>query len=500
MSRDYEAVLKLAKEKGLFVIEDCCHATGAEFRGTKVGNFGHVAFYSSEQSKVFTTIQGGVATTNDPQIAERLRAFQESAPHPDERWIDRQLHNVILNYYQFKHPQRWWRGDVAALKYGHKRLISTTEGECDGIRPTHYGRKMPAPIAAIGSNQLRKIDMYNEKRRETARRWDAWCEENGYDKPLVIPESKPVFLRYPVLVEQEKKRHPGWAKKELGVTLGVWFTSHVHPAPRTVAGCPNADEAVARCPAGLICPAQRKESLKHFASRLAMDIEGLGDKLVEQLVERDMVKDPSDLYRLTQENMESLERMGRKSAENLIGALNASKVTTFARFIFALGIREVGETTAASLASHYGGLDNLRTASEESLNEVPDVGPVVASRVRDFFTDDHNGQVVDDLVTLGVNWPAPARPTATPLEGQTWVLTGTLEAMARNDAKARLVALGAKVAGSVSAKTTRVVAGPGAGSKLAKAESLEIPVIDEAALIVLLAKHEAADTESAREV
>ena len=250
-------------------------------------------------------------------------------------------------------------------------------------------------------------------------------------------------------------------------------------------------EAVARCPAGLTCPAQRKESLKHFASRLAMDIEGLGDKLVEQLVERGMVAGPADLYGLDADALESLDRMGPKSAGNLIDALNASKHTTFARFIYSLGIREVGETTAANLANHFRRLDELRGASEEVLNEVPDVGPIVASRIRNFFDDAHNQEVVGRLIAQGIDWPAPSKPARSPLAGERWVLTGTLTAMTRNEAKARLVRLGAKVTGSVSASTTRVVAGPGAGSKAQKAEELEIPMMDEAEFVEALEKHEA---------
>ena len=252
-------------------------------------------------------------------------------------------------------------------------------------------------------------------------------------------------------------------------------------------------EAVARCPAGLTCPAQRRESLKHFASRLAMDIEGLGDKLVEQLVDRGMVKDPADLYGLDAEALESLDRMGPKSASNLIAALSASKHTTFARFIYSLGIREVGETTAANLANHFRRLDALSGASEEALNEVPDVGPIVASRIRNFFDDSHNEAVVSRLIEQGIDWPAPAKPARSPLAGETWVLTGTLAAMTRNEAKARLVKLGAKVTGSVSASTTRVVAGPGAGSKEQKAKELKIPVMDETGFVTLLEKHEAID-------
>ena len=252
-------------------------------------------------------------------------------------------------------------------------------------------------------------------------------------------------------------------------------------------------EVVARCPAGLTCPAQRKERLRHFASRVALDIEGMGEKLIDHLVEGALVEDPSDFFRLTREDLEGLERMGRKSAENLWNALQASKQTTLARFIYALGIREVGEATAESLARHFRDLDDLRAASPESLAEVPDVGPVVAARIGDFFAEDHNRRVVDDLIGAGVEWPAPAGRASTPLAGQTWVITGSLEGMTRNRAKARLVALGAKVAGSVSTQTTRVVAGSGAGSKRAQAESLSVSVIDEAELLETLDRHEGND-------
>ncbi|MFQ5511116.1 MAG: DegT/DnrJ/EryC1/StrS family aminotransferase [Candidatus Krumholzibacteriia bacterium] len=253
VSRDYQEVLDIAAERGLYVIEDCCHAAGAEFGGVRVGNRGHVAFYSSEQSKVFSTIQGGMAVTNDAAIAGRLQGYQAQAPCPDEDWIDRQLHTVALNYYQFKHPQRWWRGDLAVLRHGRKRVVSTTAGECDGIRPEHYGCRMPAPIAALGSHQLEKVDTTNARRRGAAAHWNAWCEGAGYAPPVVVEGSVPVFLRYPVLVEPEKKGKRSWAKKELGVSLGVWFISHVHPATRRVDGCPNADEAVRRC-VNLPCP------------------------------------------------------------------------------------------------------------------------------------------------------------------------------------------------------------------------------------------------------
>ena len=270
--------------------------------------------------------------------------------------------------------------------------------------------------------------------------------------------------------------------------------------PATCPACGSAieyagDEAVARCSAGpAVCPAQRKEGLRHFASRLAMDIEGLGDKLVEQLVEHEHVSTAADLYRLDREVLVGLERMGEKSADNLLSALEASKTTTLSRFIYALGIREVGEATAANLAGHFGELSALVSASVEELEQVDDVGPVVAGHVHAYFASVHNRAVVDDLCELGVHWPAlPTSASARPLAGQTWVLTGTLQSMSRQEAKERLAGLGAKVAGSVSKNTHQVVAGPRAGTKLEKAQRLDIAVMDESELLALLRAHGALD-------
>jgi len=245
--RDYEQIINIAQKHGLKVIEDCAHSTGAEYKGIKVGNYGDVAFYSSEQSKIFTTIQGGMAVTNNDIIAQKISMYHKQAPIPDDVWIDKQLNNVIFNYYAFKHPQRWWLGDIARLKYGRKKLISTTHEEECGIQPVHYGRRMSDPIAAIGINQLEKIDRYNALRRENALRWDEWCEQNGYKKPLVITNSVPVYLRYPVMVEAEKKANASWAVKELRLQIGVWFVSNIHPVDKVVNECPNADKAVKQC-------------------------------------------------------------------------------------------------------------------------------------------------------------------------------------------------------------------------------------------------------------
>lgn len=247
-------------------------------------------------------------------------------------------------------------------------------------------------------------------------------------------------------------------------------------------------EAKSYCTGGLICSAQLKESVKHFAHRRAMDIEGLGDKLVDQLVEAGLVATVADLYQLDAEALANLERMGSKSAANLLVALEASKSTTLPRFLFALGIRDVGEATALALAQHFGELTPVMEADVESLQQVPDVGPVVAAHVVDFFATSRNREVIAALLDAGVYWPALAVEARAnlPLQGQTWVLTGNLESMTRDEAKQRLLDLGAKVAGSVSAKTRCVVAGPGAGSKLARAEELGLEVLDEAAFLEFL--------------
>lgn len=250
-------------------------------------------------------------------------------------------------------------------------------------------------------------------------------------------------------------------------------------------------EAVLRCDGGLVCPAQRKQAIIHFASRKALDIDGLGDKLVEQLVDRALITAVADLFSLQQEQLQSLERMGPKSAENLLKALEHSKKTTLAKFIYSLGIREVGETTARNLARHFGTFDALANADEQALQEVDDVGPVVAHFVAEFFQQAENRQAVQALRHAGVHWEeqAPVDRQQLPLSGLTYVITGTLETMKRDDAKEALEALGAKVAGSVSKKTDYLVAGPGAGSKLQRAQELGVDVIDEDALIELLNLH-----------
>ena len=268
------------------------------------------------------------------------------------------------------------------------------------------------------------------------------------------------------------------------------------PNFRMPAACPicgsevvrEKGEANHRCTGGLFCAAQRKEALLHFAARRAMDIEGLGDKLVDQLVDGNVVRSLPDLYRLRLDDLASLDRMAEKSAQNVLDALEKSKSTTLNRFLFGLGIRHVGEATAKDLARHFGTLDAIMAASVEQLLEVRDVGPVVAESIHTFFAQPHNREVVQQLRECGVHWEegAPAEKAPQILAGKTVVLTGTLPTMGRDEAKELLEAAGAKVSGSVSKKTSYVVAGAEAGSKLTKAQELGIPVLDEAGMLALL--------------
>jgi len=267
-------------------------------------------------------------------------------------------------------------------------------------------------------------------------------------------------------------------------------TDIVFPVSCPVCESPVASkegEAVYRCTGGIVCEAQRKEAIKHFASRNAMDIDGLGDKIVEQLVDNGLIHSIADLFGLALDSVAQLERMAEKSAQNLLDALALAKETTLARFIYALGIREVGQATARNLAKHYGKLAKIRVADEEALQKVDDIGPVVAGFIVDFFQQAQNNRIVDQLIERGVHWDEfEVEEVILPLDGKTFVLTGSLETMGRNEAKERLQDLGAKVAGSVSAKTHCVVAGPGAGSKLAKAESLGLDIMDEPAFVAFL--------------
>lgn len=246
-------------------------------------------------------------------------------------------------------------------------------------------------------------------------------------------------------------------------------------------------EAVVRCVGGMSCSAQLKAVIRHFASRKAMDIEGLGDKLIDQLVDEALITTVADLFSLDVASVSGLERMGQKSSENLIEAIDQSKATTLPRLIYALGIREVGEATARALASHFLTLDEVMAAPVETLEDVDDVGPIVAKHIRAFVLDSRNREVITALLAAGVNWPAVSIASGDgPLAGTIWVVTGKLESMGRDDAEQRLRALGAKTASSVSAKTTTVLAGPGAGSKRKKAEALGLEIIDESEWVTLM--------------
>ena len=260
------------------------------------------------------------------------------------------------------------------------------------------------------------------------------------------------------------------------------------------AKCPICDsdiereegETVIRCSGGLYCSAQQVQAIIHFASRRAMDIDGLGDKLIEQLVEKGLINNVSDLYGLQQTQLACLERMAEKSASNIISALNNSKKTTLDRFLYALGIREVGDATARSLANHFGNLSAIQSATQEALEDVADVGPIVAKHIVTFFSQTHNQEVINNLLTAGVHWSDVEVKAEQPLRGKIFVITGTLKGMKREEVKQRLLALGAKVSGSVSKKTDYVIVGSDPGSKAEKARKLEVEILDEAGFLSLL--------------
>ncbi|WP_340600614.1 NAD-dependent DNA ligase LigA [Acinetobacter sp. HZNU-JH01] len=301
----------------------------------------------------------------------------------------------------------------------------------------------------------------------------------------------------------------------VGDTVSVYRTGDVIPKVEKVwaefrptdaeivhlpTNCPVCDspvvmpegEALARCSGGLYCAAQRIEAIRHFVSRKALDIEGLGDRWVESLLHLDLLKDVADIYHLHEhrETLLTIEKMGEKSVQNLIDAIEASKKTTLARFIYGLGIRGVGETTARMLANTFQTLDALKAADVESLKKTPDVGDITAEWIADFFQAPHNIEVLDRLMAAGIHWDAPTAPTRQPLNGESWVVTGTLESMGRDEATQRLQALGARVSGSVSSKTKCVVAGEKAGSKLEKAQKLEIRVMNEQEFLDFLAQYQ----------
>jgi len=323
----------------------------------------------------------------------------------------------------------------------------------------------------VGGTTIVNATLHNE---DEIRRKDVWRRDT-----VVVRRAGDVI---PEVARVEKK---GPREKS------DWFTM-----PSECPECGSAvvrleGEAVARCTGGLICPAQRKQSLLHFAQRRAMDIEGLGDRLVDQLVDQGIVHTPADLYKLGVAKLAALERMAEKSAANLVAAIDRSRDTTLARFLYALGIRNVGEVTARDLARHFGTLDAIMDASAEALQEAPDVGPVVAESIATFMAERHNREGIEQLRAAGVHWtegPPARRAPAGPFAGKIVVLTGTLESMTRDEAKERIEAAGGKVTGSVSKKTDFVVAGAEAGSKLARAQELGVAVLDEEGFLKLLGR------------
>ena len=360
---------------------------------------------------------------------------------------------------------RW----AVAHKYPPQEQLTTVEAI--DVQVGRTGKLTPvaklAPVF-VGGVTVTNATLHNEleARRKDVRVGDTVIVRRAGD---VIPEVVGVLL---------DKRAPGAPE----------FSMPAHCPVCGSAAVREEGEADHRCTGGLFCSAQRKQALLHFASRRAMDIEGLGEKLVDQLVDGKVVNTLPDLYRMGFVSLAALDRMADKSAQNLIDALQKSKHTTLTRFLFALGIRHVGEATAKDLARHFGTLDAVMAADVDQLAQVPDVGPVVAESIRTFFAQPHNREVVEQLRAAGISWPEgePSAAARQPLAGKTFVLTGTLPSLSRDEAKALLEAAGAKVAGSVSKKTHCVVAGAEAGSKLDKAHELGVPVIDEAGLRALL--------------
>ncbi|MFT3811833.1 MAG: NAD-dependent DNA ligase LigA [Acidovorax sp.] len=366
----------------------------------------------------------------------------------------------------FKTREPRW---AVAHKYPAQEMMTRVEGI--GVQVGRTGKLTPvarlAPVF-VGGVTVTNATLHNlfELRRKKVRVGDEAIVRRAGD---VIPEV-------------------------VGVVPGVRpaYVPNFH-MPRECPVCGSAvvrakGEVNHRCSGGLFCAAQRKEALLHFAHRRAMDIEGLGEKLVDQLVDGHIVRTLPDLYRLGLTSLAALDRMAEKSAQNVLDALQKSKQTTLPRFLFGLGIRQVGEATAKDLARHFGGLDAIMDASEEQLLQVPDVGPIVAQSIHTFFAQPHNREVVEQLRACGITWEegAPAARALQVLAGKTVVLTGTLPTLSRDEAKDMLEAAGAKVAGSVSKKTSYVVAGAEAGTKLAKAEALGVPVLDEAGMLALL--------------
>jgi perosamine synthetase len=247
VSRDLLEIIDLCRSRGLFVIEDCAQAAGAALEDRRVGNFGDIGIFSADPSKPFNCVQGGVAVTSDERWFARLAARQRSMTfHDDETTLNR-LRNVSLNYALNKDPRRWWRGDLTWARHGHEYFYGIPTPEVDGAAPADADCRMSPPIAELARQQLERLDYYNERRRANALRWAGWCDANGFARPVVVKNSTPIFLRYPVLVRPEMKRDLRWATRSLGVVPGTWFTSHLHPAARSLDHLPAATTAVERC-------------------------------------------------------------------------------------------------------------------------------------------------------------------------------------------------------------------------------------------------------------
>jgi DNA ligase (NAD+) len=397
---------------------------------------------------------------------QRIGALRDSLPYDIDGVVYKVNDLALQQRLGFVTREPRW---AVAHKYPAQEMLTTVQAI--EVQVGRTGKLTPvaklAPVF-VGGVTVTNATLHNEDeaRRKDVRVGDTVIVRRAGD---VIPE---------VVAVLPEKRQPG---------------APVFAMPRHCPVC-GADavreegEVDYRCTGGLYCSAQRKQAILHFAQRRAMDIEGLGDKLVDQLVDQQVVKVLPDLYRLGLTSLASLDRMAEKSAQNVLDALERSKSTTLARFLYGLGIRHVGEATAKDLARHFGSLDAIMDAGVEQLLQVPDVGPVVAQSIRTFFDQPHNREVVEQLRACGVHWTegGPSAAAQLPLAGRTFVLTGTLPTLSREEAKALLEAAGAKVAGSVSTKTDYVVAGAEAGSKLEKARALGLPILDEAGLLALL--------------
>ena len=403
---------------------------------------------------------------------ERIAALRDTLPFDIDGVVYKVDDRALQATLGFKSREPRW-----AVAHKYPAQEQTTVVRAIDIQVGRTGKLTPVaklePVF-VGGTTVSNATLHNEDetRRKDVRIGDTVIVRRAGD---VIPEVVGVVL----------ERRP----KDVGAPFDLFGTLHGRCPICASAITREEGEVDWRCSGGLFCPAQRKQAILHFAQRRALDIEGLGDKLVDQLVDAGLIRTLPELYTLGLAKLGALERMGEKSAQNLLAGLEKSRRTTFSRFLYGLGIRHVGETTAKDLAKHFGNLDRLMAARVEQLLEVSDVGPIVAESIRTFFDQPHNVEVVEQLRAAGIAWPendGTAETVPLPLAGRTFVLTGTLPTLSRDDAKDRIEAAGGKVSGSVSKKTTYVVAGDEAGSKLEKAQALGIALLDEAGLLALL--------------